>query len=158
MWVLKTFDTRQFDVLRRYCKEHKFIIHIYPEEYQRNYEYRREFFIHNKPHFKGKYFCAYCGTLLDPDEVTVDHIISVKRAKKNRLAQWLLTKLKIENINDETNLAAACIDCNCQKGSKLGIWMIRGFLGKHKYFWISVYCIFFVWILILIYLVVGVIL
>ena len=81
----------------------------------------------------GKYYvCAYCFKLLKKNDVTVDHIISVNKSQKNRMANWLMNRMEISNVNDERNLCCACKECNSRKGSKAGLWLLRGFLGKKK--------------------------
>ena len=62
----------------------------------------------------------------------VDHIISVNKSQKNRMANWLMDRMEISNVNDERNLCCACKECNSRKGSKAGLWLLRGFLGKKK--------------------------
>lgn len=68
--------------------------------------------------------------------LTVDHLIPVKKAQTSKFARWLLHKEKIENVNDIRNLIPACETCNKRKSSKMGIWLIRGAVGKHQKFWI----------------------
>lgn len=46
--------------------------------------------------------CSYCGISLDPRKWCADHVIPVKKGGSSELA----------------NLAAACVTCNAQKGSK----------------------------------------
>ena len=128
----------------------------YPDGYERSGNYRRTFFQSNPPHFRGRYFCAYCGRLLSSHEVSVDHIIPISKAKRNRFSQWMLDRLHIEDINDKRNLASSCPYCNIKKGKKVGLWTIRGFLGKHRLFWIMAYALFIIYILLLIILAIEV--
>ena len=149
VWYLKTEEIR-IPEYKEFAKEHKLICNVYKESYERDNTYRQRFFTEVKPHFHGKYFCAYCGELLFPEEVSVDHVIPVRKAKKNLFTQNLLKAMRIEDINDIRNLAPACIYCNSKKSYKIGLWTIRGYIGKHKYFWFFVYILFFLQILLLI--------
>lgn len=81
--------------------------------------------------------------------MVVDHIIPVDKAKSSTKAKNLLALQGIKNVNDVKNLAPSCYDCNSRKGAKMGLWFIRGILGKYKWFWI-VKNIFLFFILILI--------
>lgn len=42
----------------------------------------------------------------------------------------------MESINDLRNLVAACSRCNSKKSAKMGIWIIRGKIGRHQHLWI----------------------
>lgn len=101
----------------------------YHEEYARNTNYRNMFFRQTQ----GPYRCRYCNRRLSDDEVIVDHIIPVKQAINNKKAQRMLRKHGIENVNEITNLVASCSDCNELKGTQLGEWTKKGFLGFWKY-------------------------
>ena len=68
--------------------------------------------------------------------VTVDHIVPVKKAKKKKMYQKILQVTKIEDVNDPKNLVCACYSCNARKSSKGGFWVLRGFLGKFKIYWV----------------------
>ena len=68
--------------------------------------------------------------------VTVDHIVPVKKAKKKKMYQKILQVMKIEDVNDPKNLVCACYSCNARKSSKGGFWVLRGFLGKFKIYWV----------------------
>lgn len=125
---------------KEYAKKHLFRTYSYPKNYERGTRYREDFFKYNKPVlFKKYYICAYCGRPLRKQDVSVDHIIPVNKAKKNPFTKMILRKLNIENINEPKNLVASCKSCNSRKGTKLGIWLLRGYLGKFKYFWIICY-------------------
>lgn len=101
----------------------------YPEEYARNTNYRKMFFRQTK----GPYRCRYCNKKLSEDEITIDHIIPVKQAKNNKKAQRILRRYHIENVNQLENLAPCCHECNEAKGSQLGEWTKKGFLGFFTY-------------------------
>jgi 5-methylcytosine-specific restriction endonuclease McrA len=54
-------------------------------------------------YLRDKYKCQYCGLLVDPKEITCDHVIPRSRGGKTT---W-------------ENVVAACHDCNVKKGSRL---------------------------------------
>lgn len=101
----------------------------YNEEYARNTNYRGMFFRQTE----GPYRCRYCNRRLTDDEVIVDHIIPVKQAMNNKKAQRILKRHHIDNVNQLENLVASCTDCNEEKGTQLGQWTKKGFLGFWKY-------------------------
>ena len=139
IWVLKTYDHSLIEYYSMFAKARKLNISCFDEYHDRNNYYRSDFFKYYKPQIKGKYICAYCGKLLSPEEVSVDHIIPIKKAKRNRFARTLMKIIKINDINDCRNLTASCMSCNAKKGSKLGLWAIRGYLGRYKSFWLIIY-------------------
>ena len=139
IWVLKTDDHSLIEYYSMFAKARKLNISCFDEYHDRNNYYRSDFFKYYKPQIKGKYICAYCGKLLSPEEVSVDHIIPIKKAKRNRFARTLMKIIKINDINDCRNLTASCMSCNAKKGSKLGLWTIRGYLGRYKSFWLIIY-------------------
>ena len=53
---------------------------------------------------------------IEKKDVTVDHIISVNKSQKNRMANWLMDRMEISNVNDERNLCCACRECNSKRG------------------------------------------
>lgn len=105
----------------------------------RDNSYRQTFFDNNKPMIGDYYICAYCFKPMKKEKVTVDHIIAVRKSQKNKLANWLMDRMDIQNVNDEKNLCCACRECNSRKGTKGGLWILRGFLGKKKGFVWTVY-------------------
>lgn len=102
----------------------------------RSINYRQVFFQSNKPILGKYYFCAYCGRLLNKKNVTVDHLYPVSAAKKSF---WIRTRLKskgLKTINDKRNLVPACISCNKTKAAHMGLWIIKGRLGRYKGLWL----------------------
>ena len=100
---------------------------------ERSSGYRKEFFDNNQ---KRRYHCAYCGRRLKKEDVEVDHLVPVIKAKNSwavRLCLWLRG---IKDVNDPDNLVAACQKCNRKKSSKMGRWVIRGMIGRYKIIWI----------------------
>ena len=89
-------------------------------KYQRSTDYRRRFLKYNKGVFGGgNFFCSYCGRLLTPRRMTVDHLIPVNKVKKRGFARTIMKIKGINNISD-----------------KMGIWILRGNIGRHPWFWI----------------------
>lgn len=96
-------------------------------QYERSNNYRKQFFASNKPFFKKYYICSYCGRLLTINQVTVDHLIPIKKVKSKKgffkkvetmIYRKLLKFLKIDNVNDHKNLVVACNRCNSKKGAR----------------------------------------
>jgi len=125
----------QYISLQRFCRKNHLRYGIADEFGERGTEYRRTFFLNNKPHLFGGYFCAYCGKLLPPSKVTVDHIIPVGVANKDLNLRKRLKFLGYKNINDPRNLVAACGRCNKSKGTRMGSWVIKGRIGRHPSVW-----------------------
>jgi len=100
----------------------------------------RDVFINNRKSIKGYYLCSYCGSILNKNTLTVDHIIPIDRTSKSRFLKWILKKFNIEDINDIKNLTPSCRRCNSRKGSKVGFsWIIRGLAGRYVFTWVLVW-------------------
>lgn len=134
-------------------------MNTYPQ-YERSNDYRKQFFSHNHPAIKGRYICAYCGRFLKMEATTVDHLIPINKVRNkhgvlNKIKttgyRAALKLFKISNINDSRNLVAACKSCNSKKGSKTGLWIIRGLLGRYPAYWVLHWiCVAAFWIVVLI--------
>lgn len=135
-WYAHTTLEEQVEAVKKYCKDHKLNFFMYEDKYERSNNYRKIYFENNKPVFKDYYICVYCGTPVHEKNVTVDHIVPVKKAKKKKMYQKILQVTKIEAVNDPKNLVCACYSCNARKSSKGGFWVLRGFLGKFKIYWV----------------------
>jgi len=108
----------------------------YADDYvQRSSDYRETFFETYKPATGNKYFCAYCGRLLPRRKLTVDHIYPVAPVASNLRLQKKLKRKGYKSVNDERNLVAACDHCNKSKGTKMGLWVLKGHLGRCKFLW-----------------------
>lgn len=103
-----------------------------PEQWERSTDYRQKFFKENNPPYR----CRYCNRILKKDYLVVDHIIPVHAAKTSQRARRILKLRGINSVNDPGNLTASCKRCNEKKGSKMGIWLIRAYLGRYKLYWI----------------------
>ncbi len=125
------FNSEQRKLLLKRVKQCKIKYKIYDKKWERSSNYRKEFFSKNI----GPYRCRYCNKLLKKEYVVIDHIFPISKAKyKVDTRIWLYAR-NISNVNDLRNLAPSCIKCNNKKGDKLGIWYIRGILGKYKWYW-----------------------
>lgn len=132
-YYTKKINETQKNELIEYCEKHKLKYTIIDDAYLRNTTYRKDFLAQNQHKWT---ICAYCGRPIKSEKVTIDHIIPVDKVKKNKsYARWLMKKMGINNINNSKNLVEACARCNSKKRTKMGIWLIKGFLGKSKILW-----------------------
>lgn len=105
-----------------------------PPALLRSSGYRREFMSRNP----GPWRCRYCGRALRRDgDMEVDHLVPVAAAQKSPVARQILASIGAESVNDAPNLVPSCHACNARKGSKTGLWLIRGVLGAHRSYWIA---------------------
>lgn len=84
------------------------------QERRSKYDYRTEYFKHNKGLFGCIYFCSQCGKPLLKKDVEVDHIVP-------------LAKL---GVNHRLNCVACCRKCNRSKSDKLDERAIKGVFVK----------------------------
>jgi len=93
--------------------------------------YRAMYFEHN-PGLKNKfYFCPYCGKVMwNKDKITIDHIYSVRYVQVRPNLRKRFSELDY-GVNSISNLTSCCKRCNSRKGSKGGLWIIRGKYGKY---------------------------
>ena len=117
------------------CDRYRLKCLWYKTEWTRSSNYRYTFFRFYEPPYR----CRYCNKRLPKDKVEVDHLIPVGMAKKYRSARFLLRIRGINNVNDVRNLVPSCHRCNEQKRDKLGLWYIKGVLGKYSLYWIIKY-------------------
>ena len=103
----------------------------YSKQWERSNTYRKKFF----DNYEAPYRCRYCNKRLNKDKTTVDHIIPVHQSKTNNFARNILAVQGITDVNDIRNLAPSCFKCNKRKDDHMGIWVIKGYLGKYKWFW-----------------------
>ena len=90
-------------------------------QYSRSSNYRTAF-MDTYPPKDGHYRCVYCGKNIKFEEMEVDHVIAINRAKRN----WLYRLCLHDGVNSVSNLVPSCHRCNRKKGSKGGLWAIRG--------------------------------
>lgn len=105
---------------------------IYDKKWERSSDYRTEFF----KHYKAPYRCRYCHKKLKRTNVVVDHLIPIGKVKTSTFARTLLYLRGICTVNDYRNLVPACSKCNRKKSDKMGFWIVKGYLGKFKLYWI----------------------
>lgn len=144
VWFQTMSNQNSIDNIKHYCHDNGLICFVYSKNHLRDNHYRDNYFKKNSPLFNKYYICAYCFKIVPKEKITVDHIISVKKAKSNTYYQGLMNRLKITNVNDEKNLVACCQNCNSKKGKKGGLWVIRGFLGKHTLWIMLCYSMMFI--------------
>lgn len=102
----------------------------YDRRWNRSDNYRQIFFRNTK----GPYRCRYCGRYLNVKYLQVDHLVPVAKTRKGGTARLFLELRGITNVNDPRNLVPACSRCNRKKGDKMGLWLLRGLMGKYSWF------------------------
>ena len=124
------------------------------KRYDRSSDYRRNFFKNNPGLFgTDKYQCVYCGRIKSKRKIQVDHHIPVHRVKRFGIGRLLMKMKNINDINSIKNLVPACEKCNKKKSSKMGLWLIKGVVGKHFGWWIFVWLTRLALILFILYIV-----
>lgn len=118
-----------------FARKNKLRIDIIPKEYTRSTDYRETYFKNNRPVVEAKYRCAYCGRKITYRETTIDHIFPINKLSYEPALRKKAEKWGIYGANEEKNLVSACRSCNSKKGTKTGIWIYRGFLGKSETLW-----------------------
>lgn len=83
------------------------------------------------------------------DKITIDHIFPVHCMEKYPAVRKRAALFGIHGSNDMKNLCTACMRCNQKKEAKMGIWILKGFLGKQPWYWplrriLTVILVFFV--------------
>ncbi|MGL4607467.1 MAG: HNH endonuclease [Eubacteriaceae bacterium] len=139
-WKMNFKNKEDAEKKRGLFKKQGFSIVILDPRYVRSHDYRKNFFSVNSGYtYKNEayYQCVYCGKFVKQQDVTIDHLFPVAKAQESHFNQKVLKKLKINDINQVENLVPACGRCNGRKGSKMGLWLIRGLLGKSLLFWCS---------------------
>lgn len=120
--------------------------HIVDMKYTRSDSYRQEYFKNNKPEQPAKYRCVYCGRKLLYKDVTVDHLYPINKLMYEPRIQKRAKRHGIDGANDVKNLVCACRRCNSKKGTKMGFWLIRGWVGRHAMVWklrnLTFWCLF----------------
>lgn len=133
VYFYKEVPFRDSWILNTVLKIHGYRYRTYNKKYKRSGNYRAKFFAKHKGPI---YRCAYCGKRLREEQVEVDHLIPVAKAKSKVGVRLLLQLCFINNVNDERNLVAACHKCNQKKLDHMGFWIIRGAIGRFRIVWI----------------------
>lgn len=131
--TLSAYKTKQ---LKKFCKEKNIKFEIDTKYGKRSSSYRNNFFNNVKSPLPNHYFCAYCGKILSLKNVTIDHLYPVGEVDKNINLQNKLKRIGANSVNDYQNLVPACKKCNNKKGTKMGLWIIKGEIGRHQRLWI----------------------
>lgn len=118
-----------------YCKKYRLTYEVIPKEYVRDTQYRQRYFKENEPVVEAKYRCAYCGKQLSYKDATVDHLFPVFKMSHSERVRQKAKRFGINGVNETKNLVCACRSCNSKKGTKMGLWIIRGMIGRHEAFW-----------------------
>lgn len=138
----KDCSTVELKSVRKFCRRNGLEYAVYEAGYTRSTNYRNKYFQVHKG-FLGKYYqCAYCGKIKTKKGITVDHLIPVDKVIKGKRRDKYIRKLKkkgITDVNDVRNLVPACMKCNQKKSAQTGIWVLRGTLGKHPIYWLTVW-------------------
>ena len=143
IYYMTRVDRIDKDRIVRQARKHHIRYRAYQECYARSSGYRSAFFRENGE----KNHCRYCGKRLTKSSTFVDHVIPVAKAKSDKWARFLLKIRGINNVNDVRNLVPACYRCNKRKGTKMGLWVLRGWIGMPKFF-IAIRTIFYLAIVI----------
>lgn len=139
-WSRKKVSAEEAELLRSRAAEDRLVFEAVPSQFTRSSNYREEF-LAAEP---GPWRCRYCHKKLDASTMTVDHIVPVAAAAHGGLARKALEMMGADGVNDLVNLAPACSSCNNRKGSKGGLWIMRGVLGKESWYWVLVWVARFV--------------
>ena len=132
---------RKTKKLRRYANEKGLSFRLENELGRRRADYRRRYFSAHPPDVGKRYICVYCGKWLKKENTTVDHLYPVGQVARDLALQKKLERKGIRNVNDPRNLVAACGKCNAEKGDSMGLWILRGSVGRYPWLWMIRYLI-----------------
>ena len=118
-----------------WAKRNGFKCHKVEMYYTRSDDYRQDYFKNNKPIVEAKYRCVYCGRKFPYRKITVDHLYPINKLMYEQTTRDRAKLSGINGANDVQNLVAACRFCNTKKGTKMGLWILRGKIGRHEWFW-----------------------
>ena len=158
IWEKYTNSDGEIEEAKKFARKNLLRCVVLPYQERRSSDYRKDFFETHPGLFKkGLYQCVYCGKILTKEETTVDHFVSIasinqKNALYALLNRKILSAQKIENINDPKNLVPACKKCNQKKGSKTGLWLFKGWIGRYFWVWVIRWILKFCLIAIAVYL------
>lgn len=148
-------DPKLLQKIERYCFWHNLRFETCDLFSQRSSDYRKVFFRTYPPIFGDKYFCAYCGRLYKKNWISIDHLYPVAKVRSNTKLKEHLKKIGASSVNDPKNLVPACLRCNQSKGTKTGLWILKGKIGRHQRLWIVRWVIRLALVLALVGIVVG---
>ena len=130
-WVVYA-PVKEKNQIIKHLKKGRIRYKIYEKRWERSSDYRKTFFDYYQPPYR----CRYCNKRLKKKYVVIDHIYPVSKGKSNIDSRMLIYLRGISSVNDVRNLAPSCFKCNKRKGDKLGLWYIRGILGKYRSYWV----------------------
>ena len=144
----KECSRREKNHMQRFSRRKGLTFEAVPTQYTRSNSYRSQFFACH-PSATGKYRCAYCGKKKPKDKITIDHIFPVHCMEKYPAVRRRAALFGIHGSNDMKNLCTAGMRFNQKKEAKMGIWILKGFLGKQPWYWplrriLTVILVFFV--------------
>lgn len=134
-------SVRQELDVRNFAKRYKARFFFDDEFGSRTRDYRTVFFRTYKPAVRGMYFCAYCGRLLTEKKMTVDHLYPVAKVSRSMKMRKKLRREGINSLNDARNLVPACMPCNRHKKDRMGLWILRGKIGRSAFLWHIRWCL-----------------
>lgn len=143
-YTIKVNSTDKNKIIK-YARRNNIKYRTYEEKWERSSDYRKEFFKNNM----GPYKCRYCNKRLKAEYMVVDHLIPIAKLKTSMHARNLLYIQGISSVNDIRNLAPSCNKCNQKKGDKIGLWFVKGMLGKYEWYWKVRKVLFFIMSLVL---------
>lgn len=123
---------RDYNKLLTFCQYNRVKCYTQGSFSERSSGYRKAFFKANRPYINNRYVCAYCGRLVKKDKLTIDHLYPVNKAKRSTYIQKKLKSQGLSGINDVRNLVPACRKCNQRKSDKMGVWILKGKIGRHS--------------------------
>lgn len=126
--------------IRKYCKENKLKFRINNGYGKRSANYRKVFFDNFPPNAsRNKWYCSYCGKKVKSHKLEVDHLYPIYQASKSLKLQQRMRRQGIPGVNVKENLVPSCSRCNGKKGAKMGLWILRGKIGRNAQFWQAVF-------------------
>lgn len=132
---------RKYKRLANYCTKYRLHYYINNRFGRRSSNYRSKFFKSHSPILGHFYICVYCGRILTKSNTAVDHLYPVSSTEKSISMQRKLKRHGYSSVNDERNLVPSCRRCNLRKGSKTGLWTLRGKLGTYTILWFTRYAL-----------------
>lgn len=121
--------------MEHFCARKGLSFTAVPTQYTRSSDYRRRYFAAHRPLRGNRYRCAYCGRKKKKEKITIDHIFPVHAMEQMPAVRRRAALLGIHGVNDLKNLCTACERCNQKKGTQMGWWIMRGFLGRKEWYW-----------------------
>lgn len=129
-WITKVTDS-EIKKLERLLKRKSIYYKKYKKEWSRSSDYRKQFLAAYQPPYR----CRYCNRRLKTEYMEVDHLIPINQVKTKASVRRILAKDGCDDVNDIKNLVPSCHRCNRRKSDKMGIWYIKGKLGKYSWYW-----------------------